>query len=344
MEKMRAMVLSECAKIETNPLKPTNIDKHQIERSNEILLKIEACGVCHSQLHGIEGDWKHVGIPDTLPIVPGHELVGKVIEIGNDVTKFKIGDRAGITPLLEACKKCQYCDEGKEYLCELSKITGETLKGGYSEYITVVEDFATKVPDSMKSEYAAPLFCAGITAYKAVKAAEPKLDKKIGIFGIGGVGHMAVQFAKIEKCKVIAFSRTQNHLDVAKRLGATDTMVFSNDQEEFLGKVKEKHGLLDAAIVFAPADIVTDTAIKSVKKGGIIVIATIGKNPEFNVFEEKTIRGTLIGSTKDMEQVIKICDENDIEVIYEIFPLEKANEALQKLKDSKIDARAVLIP
>ncbi len=196
----------------------------------------------------------------------------------------------------------------------------------------------------MKSEYAAPLFCAGITAYKAVKAAEPKLDKKIGIFGIGGVGHMAVQFAKIEKCKVIAFSRTQNHLDVAKRLGATDTMVFSNDQEEFLHKVKEKHGLLDAAIVFAPADSVTDTAIKSVKKGGIIVIATIGKNPEFNVFEEKTIRGTLIGSTKDMEQVIKICDENNIEVIYETFPLEKANEALQKLKNSKIDARAVLIP
>ena len=344
MEKMRAMVLSECAKIETNPLKPTNIDKHQIERSNEILLKIEACGVCHSQLHGIEGDWKHVGIPDTLPIVPGHELVGKVIEIGNGVTKFKIGDRAGITPLLEACKKCQYCDEGKEYLCESSKITGETLKGGYSEYITVVEDFATKVPDSMKSEYAAPLFCAGITAYKAVKAAEPKLDKKIGIFGIGGVGHMAVQFAKIEKCKVVAFSRTQNHLDVAKRLGASDTMVFSKDQEEFLGQVKEKHGLLDAAIVFAPADIVTDTAIKSVKKGGIIVIATIGKNPEFNVFEEKTIRGTLIGSTKDMEQVIKICDENNIEVIYETFPLEKANEALQKLKNSKIDARAVLIP
>jgi len=341
---MRAMVLSECAKIETNPLKPTNIDRHQIERPNEILLKIEACGVCHSQLHGIEGDWKHVGIPDTLPIVPGHELVGKVIEVGKDVTKFKTGDRAGITPLLEACKKCQYCKEGKEYLCESSKITGETLKGGYSEYITVIEDFATKVPDSMKSEYAAPLFCAGITAYKAVKATEPKLDKKIGVFGIGGVGHMAVQFAKIEKCKVIAFSRTQNHLDVAKRLGAIDAMVFSKDQEEFLHKLKENHGLLDAAIVFAPADIVTDTAIKSVKKGGIIVIATIGKNPEFSAFEEKTIRGTLIGSTKDMEQVIKICDENDIEVIYETFPLDEANEALQKLKNSKIDARAVLIP
>lgn len=344
MEKMRAMVLSECAKIETTPLKLTQIDKHEIQRINEILIKIEACGVCHSQLHGIEGDWKDLGIPPTLPTVPGHELVGKVIQIGESVTKFKIGDRAGITPLLEACKDCQYCKEGKEYLCESSTITGESLKGGYTEYITVTEDFATKVPENMKPEYAAPLFCAGITAYKAVKAVEPKLHKKIGIFGIGGVGHMAVQFAKLENCNVIAFSRTQNHLDVAKRLGAVDTMTFSKNREEFLYKLKEKHGLLDAAIVFAPADIVTDTAIKSVKKGGLIVIATIGENPAFVAFEEKTIRGTLIGSTKDMEQVIKICDEKNIEVISQTFPLESANEVLKKLKDSEIEARAVLIP
>ena len=344
MEKMRAMVLSECAKIETNPLKLTKIDRHEIQRTNEILLKIEACGVCHSQLHGIEGDWKDIGIPPNLPTVPGHELVGKVVEIGDTVTKFKVGDRAGITPLLEACKECQYCKEGKEYLCESSIITGESFKGGYTEYITVTEDFATKVPEKMKPEYAAPLFCAGITAYKAVKAVEPKLHKKIGIFGIGGVGHMAVQFAKVENCEVIAFSRNQKHLDVAKRLGAIDTMTFSENQEEFLDKLKEKHGMLDAAIVFAPADIVTDTAIKSVKKGGLVVIATIGKNPSFMAFEEKTIRGTLIGSTKDMEQVIKICNENNIEVISQVFPLESANEVLKKLKDSKIEARAVLIP
>ena len=344
MEKMRAMVLSECAKIETNPLKLTEIDIHEIQRSNEILLKIEACGVCHSQLHGIEGDWKDIGIPPTLPTVPGHELVGKVIQIGDAITKFKVGDRAGITPLLEACKECQYCKEGKEYLCESSIITGESFKGGYTEYITVTEDFATKVPQHMKPEYAAPLFCAGITAYKAVKAAEPKSHKKIGIFGIGGVGHMAVQFAKVENCDVIAFSRTQKHLDVAKRLGAIDAMTFSENQEEFLNKLKNKHGMLDAAIVFAPSDIATDTAIKSVKKGGLVVIATVGKNPSFMAFEEKTIRGTLIGSTKDMEQVIKICDENNIEVISQVFPLESANEVLKKLKNSEIEARAVLIP
>ena len=344
MDKMRAMVLSECAAIETNPLKLTEIDRHKIERSNEILLKIEACGVCHSQLHGIEGDWKDLGIPPQLPTVPGHEVVGKVVEVGSGVTKFKIGDRAGITPLLEACKECQYCKEGKEYLCESSIILGETLKGGYTEYVTVTEDFATKVPESMKPEYAAPLFCAGITAYKAVKAAEPQTHKKIGIFGIGGVGHMAVQFANVQDCDVIAFSRSQSHLDVAKRLGAIDAMQFSESQEEFLEKLKEKHGLLDAAIVFAPADIVTDTAIKSIKKGGMVVIATIGKNPSFVAFEEKTIRGTLIGSTKDMEEVIKTCDEKNIEVVSEVFPLEDANKVLKKLKDSEIEARAVLIP
>jgi propanol-preferring alcohol dehydrogenase len=338
------MVLSECAPIETNPLKLLKIDRHQIKKEKEILIKIEACGVCHSQLHGIEGDWKDLGIPPTLPTVPGHEVVGMVVEIGDSVTKFKVGDRAGITPLLEACKECQYCKEGKEYLCESSIITGESFKGGYTEYITVLEDFATKVPENMKPEYAAPLFCAGITAFKAVKAAEPQLHKKMGIFGIGGVGHMAIQFAKIEGCDVIAFSRNQNHLDVARRLGAVDSMVFSKNQENFLKEIKEKHGMLDAAIVFAPADIVTDTAIKSVKKGGIIVIATIGENPAFVAFEEKTIRGTLIGSTKDMEQVIKICDENNLEVISETYPLEKANEVLKKLKDSQIEARAVLIP
>ena len=340
---MRAMVLSKCAPIETNPLKLTEIDRHEIKNPDEVLLKIEACGVCHSQLHGIEGDWKDIGIPPTLPTVPGHELVGKIIEMGNKVTKFKIGDRVGITPLLEACKTCQYCKEGKEQLCESSEITGESLRGGYAEYITVSQDFATKIPDKMKSEYAAPLFCAGITAYKAVKAAEPKTHKKIGIFGIGGVGHMAVQFAKVEGSDVIAFSRSKNHLDIAKRLGAADAMVFS-EKQEFLDELNKRHGMLDAAIVFAPADIVTDVAIKSVKKGGLIVIATVGKNPTFFAFEEKTIRGTVIGSTKDMEQVIKICDEKNLEVVTETYPLEKANEVLKKLKDSKIQARAVLIP
>lgn len=344
VEKMRAMVLSELGPIETNPLKLTEIDRHEIQRPNELLIKIEACGVCHSQLHGIEGDWKDLGIPPMLPTVPGHEVVGKVVEIGKNVTKFKVGDRAGISPLLESCMKCQYCKEGNEHLCESMQVLGESLKGGYAEYVTVTEDFATKIPETMRPEYAAPLFCAGITAYKAVKASEPSKNKKIGIFGIGGVGHMAVQFAILEGAEVIAISRNKKHLEVAKKLGASITITYNQDQEKFLQELKEKVGLLDAAIVFAPADIVTNTAIKAIKKGGLVVIGTIGKISNFVAFEEKTIRGTLIGSRNDMKEVIRIADEKNIKVFSEVYRLEQANEVLAKLKTSEIEARAVLVP
>ena len=344
VEKMRAMVLSELGPIETNPLKLTEIDRHEIQRPNELLIKIEACGVCHSQLHEIEGDWKDLGIPPMLPTVPGHEVVGKVVEIGKNVTKFKVGDRAGISPLLESCMKCQYCKEGNEHLCELMQVLGESLKGGYAEYVTVTEDFATKIPETMRPEYAAPLFCAGVTAYKAVKASEPSKNKKIGIFGIGGVGHMAVQFAILEGADVIAISRNKKHLEIAKKLGASITITYNQDQEKFLQELKEKVGLLDAAIVFAPADIVTNTAIKAIKKGGLVVIGTIGKISNFVAFEEKTIRGTLIGSRNDMKEVIRIANEKNIKVFSEVYRLEQANEVLAKLKTSEIEARAVLVP
>jgi len=344
VEKMRAMVLSELGPIETNPLKLTEIDRHEIQRPNELLIKIEACGVCHSQLHGIEGDWKDLGIPPMLPTVPGHEVVGKVVEIGKNVTKFKVGDRAGISPLLESCMKCQYCKEGNEHLCESMQVLGESLKGGYAEYVTVTEDFATKIPETMRPEYAAPLFCAGVTAYKAVKASEPSKNKKIGIFGIGGVGHMAIQFAILEGANVIAISRNKKHLDIAKKLGASVTITYNQNQEKFLEELKEKVGLLDAAIVFAPADIVTDTAIKAIKKGGLVVIGTIGKISNFVAFEEKTIRGTVIGSRNDMKEVIRIANEKNLKVFSEVYRLEQANEVLSKLKTSKIEARAVLVP
>ena len=343
-EKMRAMVLENLGPVESNPLKLREIDKHQIQKQNEILIKIEACGVCHSQLHSIEGDWKEIGLPPTLPTVPGHEVVGRIEKIGDNVVKFKIGDKVGITPLMGSCLDCQYCNEGKEYLCENMEVTGESLKGGYSEYITVSEDFATRVPDTMASDYAAPLFCAGITAYKAVKAVEPQKNKKIAIYGIGGVGHMAIQFAKVEGCEVTGISRKKKHLDVAKSLGAQKVFQFTESQDDFLKQIKDDCGLFDAAVVFAPADLVTDSAIKSVKKGGTVVIATVGKIPNFLAFEEKTVRGTLIGSMKDMEKVIEIAGKNNFKVVTESFPLEEANEVLERLKNSDIEARAVLIP
>lgn len=296
--------------------------------------------MCHSQLHSIEGDWKDLDIPPSLPTIPGHEVVGKVVEIGSAVTKFAVGDRAGISPLLESCMNCDYCKDGKEQLCESMDVLGETLRGGYAEYVNVSEDFATKIPESMSSEYAAPLFCAGITAFKAVKAAEPDKNKRVGIFGIGGVGHMAIQFAKIAGFQVFAISRNQRHLDVALKLGADDSILYDENTNTITSKI----GLLDAAIVFAPSDRVTASAIQSVKKGGLIVLATIGKIPNFVAFEEKTIRGTLIGSMADMRMVVELAQKHNLSVVTESFKLEDANEVLLKLKNSQIDARAVLIP
>ena len=155
---------------------------------------------------------------------------------------------------------------------------------------------------------------------------------------------MAVQFAKVEGCEVSGISRKEKHLDVAKKLGADNVFVYTHEQEKFLSKLNQDYGLFDAAVVFAPVDEVTDTAIKSVKKGGTVIIATVGKIPNFLAFEEKTVRGTLIGSRKDMEEVIDISVKHNIQVVTETFPLKQANEVLQKLKNSEIDGRAVLIP
>ncbi len=340
---MRAMVLEKLGPIESKPLQLQYIDTHRIKKNNDLLIKIEACGVCRSQLHGIEGDWKKYGIPPALPTIPGHEIVGTVAEIGPNVKNYHVGQRVGISPLHGSCLNCDYCSMGREHLCDHAEITGETMLGGYAEYITVTEDFVTPIPDSMKSEYAAPLFCAGITAYKAVKASEPKTNKSVGIFGVGGVGHLTVEFAKLQGMRVIGIARNKTHLDVAKRVGA-DNVIQYTENSDFLSSLIKEEGLLDSAIVFAPSGKIVDLAINSVKKGGTIVLGVLAEIPNFDIFSEKTLRGTLIGSRTDMREVIKLAEQNDMKIIYKSFPLEKANSVLEDLKYSRIEARAVLTP
>lgn len=355
---MRAMVLNKLGPIEQSPLTLTDVDRPPITSEDEVIFKIGACGVCRSQLHGIEGDWKKFGIPPALPTIPGHEAAGSIVKVGSKVRQLKQGDRVGVSPLHGSCLNCEYCSNGKEQLCDSVDVTGESMEaGGYTEYMKVSESFATKVPDSYDDEHAAPLFCAGITAFKAVVACEPQKDKSVGIFGVGGVGHMAVQFANYYGMNVVGISRSKGHLDVAKRLGASSVLTYDASEEEFLEKLQKDQrggdgtgaansssGLLDKAIVFAPNTKVTDTAVKSVKKGGIIVTATFENQPEIHAFEEKTIRGTLIGSRKDMQECMRVANEAGINVITKSYPLEKANDVLTMLKNSQIEARAVLTP
>ena len=327
------MVLERLGPIESRPLKMMEVPTPRVESPRQVLIRIEACGVCHSQLHGIEGDWKDLGIPPQLPTIPGHEIVGTVVEVGDGVSRLETGQRAGVSPLLETCRACEHCLAGNEQRCDDSQTLGEGMRGGYAQYVNVHEDFAVPVPGSMDPEYAAPLFCAGITAYKAVKAAEPAPGRSVGIFGMGGVGHMAVQFAALEGLEVTAVSRAERHLEVARRLGAGEACGYSDIP-----------GKLDSAIVLAPSEAATEAAVRSVKKGGTVVVATVGQIRGFVAFEEKTVRGTLIGSVRDMEEVVRLAGQENLEVVRESFPMEQANEVLARLKNSQVDARAVLVP
>jgi alcohol dehydrogenase, propanol-preferring len=343
-EKMHAMVLSKLAPIETRPLKLMSIDRPAARGRNGLLLQIEACGVCRSNLHLIEGDWKKFGAPSSLPIVPGHEVVGVVKQAGSGVKRVKVGDRVGIQPLFSSCLHCEYCAAGRENLCESAEITGETVQGGYAEYIFALEDFVTPIPNNLDSEHAAPLFCPGITAYKAVKASEPAVGKTVGVFGIGGVGHLAIQIAKMQGARVIASSRAKKHIDLSKKLGADNVIVYQDSQEQFLKNLKKEEGLLDSAIVFAPSDRVIDTAIRSVKKGGTVVLGVLGNVTNFPTFEEKVVKGSVIGTMKDMSDLVKLASTSDLKVVIETHRLTEANEVLARLKKSQVEARAVLVP
>lgn len=345
---MKAMVLERLAPIERRPLKLESIPVPAPRKKGDLLIEIEACGVCRSNLHMIEGDWKEVGSPEHLPVVPGHEVVGTVKKVqGGTVAakKVRVGDRVGIQPLYSSCLKCEYCREGKEHLCDSVEITGESVQGGYAEYIVANEEFVTRIPDSMDSPHAAPLFCPGITAYKAVKASEPARGRSVGIFGVGGVGHLAVQLAKIEGSRVVAISRTKAHLDLATKLGADSAVTYQESPEQFVKSLKKGEGrLLDSAIVFAPSEQAIDAAYRSVRKGGTVVVGVVGNIPAFSAFEEKTVRGTVIGSRQDMADLVDMAAGGGLKVVIETFPLSEANEVLARLKKSEVEARAVLMP
>ena len=343
MEAMKAMVLEGLAPIERRPLKLKSISVPQPKKKTDVLVEIEACGVCRSNLHMIEGDWKGLGSPSSLPVVPGHEVVG-VIKKAGGARKVKEGDRVGIQPLFSSCLKCGYCNDGKEHLCEDAEITGESVQGGYAEYMMGDENFLTPIPDSIDSSHAAPLFCPGITAYKAVKASEPARGRSVGIFGVGGVGHLAIQLALLDGARVVGISRTKKHLDLAKKLGAQNVVTYQEPVEQLVKSLKKEEGLLDSAIVFAPSEKAIDAAVKSVKKGGTVVVGVVGNIPEFSAFEEKTIRGTVIGSREDMAGLVQLAADRNLRVVIETHPLAEANEALARLKKSEVEARAVLVP
>lgn len=335
---MRAVLLDRPAPLDTGPLRVADIPVPE-PGPGQVLLEVEACGVCRSNLHMIEGDWVDNGVPATVPIVPGHEVVGRVAARGPGVDWPAPGARVGVQPLWSTCLHCEWCLSGREQLCPRKEITGETVDGGYAEYMLATAAHVHPVPDNLDPATAAPLFCPGITAFGAVEAAALRPGQRVAVFGIGGVGHMVVQLARCWGAAVVAVSRGEEHRALARELGAVDAV---DPGDGDVGSRLAAAGGVDAAIVFAPSDEAVAQAVAAVKPGGRIVLGVFASVGPFPFVEGKTLVGTVIGSRAQMRAVLALAEAGAITPVVETAGLAAAPEVLARLKAGDVRARAVL--
>jgi propanol-preferring alcohol dehydrogenase len=350
---MKAMVLERAGPVETRPLKVRDIDVPTVG-DDEVLAKVEACGVCRTDLHVVEGELSH---PKKL-VVPGHEIVGTVVEVGRRVSRFAEGDRVGIPWLHSTCGKCEYCVTGRENLCPEKQCTGYTVDGGYAEFVTGREGFTLSLQegDSLKVvETICPLLCAGIIGYRAFKVALPRPGGRIAIFGFGGSAHLILQVAAKMGFETVVVSRSAAHLDLARKLGASETYLAAHDALPS-GKdtVQRKEGLtgkpVDSALVFAPSGSVVRDALASVKAGGIVAVAGIyvDQLPAMDygehLFHEKKLVSVEANTREDAEEFMRLSSKLKLRSIVSVRPLSSANEALLELKSGRVDGALVLKP
>jgi len=330
---MLAMILKEPGSIEKSPLQLVEMEKPRI-KPQEILVRIKVCGICHTDLHTIEGE---LDLP-RKPLVPGHQVVGTVERKGEKVFRFKEGDRVGIAWLFSTCGKCRYCREGKENLCQEAKFTGYHVDGGYAQYMVISQDFAYPIPEGFSPQQAAPLLCAGIIGYRALRLSEIKPGGRLGLFGFGASAHVAIQVAIHWGCEVFVFTRSREHQRLAENLGASWT-----------GQAKDNAPQkLDSAIIFAPAGELVLDALNALDKGGTLALAGIYMTPipqmDYlkHLYHERTLRSVTASTRKDGEELLRLAAEIPIRTRVTTFPLKEANKALRLLKQGKINGAGVL--
>jgi propanol-preferring alcohol dehydrogenase len=335
---MKAIVLEEHRPIEQQDLRLVEVDRPSPGRGH-VLIKVTACGVCRSNLHMIEGDWP--GVPTQFPMIPGHEVVGRIEEVGEGVDSSRIGERVGVQPIWSTCLRCAYCLSGREQLCRTKQITGESVNGGYAEYMVADATFTYPLPENLEDVASAALFCPGITAYGSVIKANLTPSKSVAVFGVGGAGHLVIQLAKLHGSRVVAVARTAIHLDLAEELGANQMIDPSRTDP---GQELVRLGGVDASIVFAPSDIALRQAVMGTKPGGIIVMAVNGGFQRLTFADEKTVVGSILGTRQQMQEVLALAAAGMIHVVHERQPLGAAQETLGRLKRGEIRARAILTP
>lgn len=336
---MKAMVLSAAAPVEQRPLQWREVPDPTPE-PGEILLQVTACGVCRSNLHMVEGDWLPA-TPASFPIVPGHEVVGRVAALGDAVTDISVGDRVGVQPIWSTCGNCRYCLTGREQLCGQRQITGETRDGGYAETMLADATHVHRLPDGLTDSAAAPLFCPGITAYGAVKKAALAPGQTVAVLGVGGVGHLVLQMAGLTGAEVHAITRSAIHREVAEELGAVRSYLPSASGG---GGDALADAAVDAAIVFAPSPSAVAEAMRVVRPGGRVVLGVAETVGMMDIGDEKTIVASVLGSRWEMREVLGLAAAGRLRTITDGYHLADGNAALADLKAGRIRGRAVLVP
>ncbi|MGA1863000.1 zinc-dependent alcohol dehydrogenase family protein [Deferribacter thermophilus] len=339
---MKAMVIEKICDLskEDKPLSLVELPIPKIE-SNEILVEVAACGVCHTELDEIEGRTA----PPKLPVIPGHQIVGRVVEKGGGVTKFNIGDRVGIGWIYAACGSCEFCKNGLENLCNDFKATGRDMHGGYAEYFKINENFAVKIPDFFNDYEAAPLLCAGAIGYRSLKLAGIKNGDRLGLTGFGASAHLVLKLVKFiyPNCDVYVFARNPSEREFALSLGA----VWAGDITDV--SPEKLHAIIDTTPVWKPIV----EGMKNLLPAGKMIINAIRKEDldkgyllnfkyEEHIWMEKVIKSVANVTLKDIEEFIEVAAKAGIKPEYQLYELTEANIALKELKNKKIRGAKVL--
>jgi propanol-preferring alcohol dehydrogenase len=304
-----------------------------VPRPGEILLDVAACGVCRTDLQLVEGDLEaHV-----LPVVPGHQIVGRVLSVGNGVTNWDVGDRAGVAWLGGSCGECRFCTSGRENLCEKAVFTGWDRDGGYADRMTARADYALRIPDSFDDLDAAPLLCGGVIGYRSLKISGIRPGGRLGLYGFGASALLSIQVALHWGCDVFVSTRSQTEQRRALEMGAV-----------WAGSYHETPPVpLDAAVTFAPAGYVVVEALKAVDRGGTVAINAIhlDRIPEFGydlLWWERRLASVASFTRRDAQEFLDLTADIPVRTVTDVYPLSDANLALQRLEEGRVSGAAVL--
>lgn len=329
---MKALVLDETASIEEEPLKLKDVPEPEPDEG-QVKIDVDYCGVCHTDLHVVEGD---LDIP-SLPLVPGHQIVGRVEKSGENVEKFDVGDRVGVPWLYSTCGECKFCEEGRENLCEGIRFTGLHADGGFAEKTVSEEGFTYSLPEGLSPVKVAPMLCGGVIGYRALQISGASEGDNLGLYGFGSSAHMVIQMARFRGSEVYVFTRSREHRRLADELGAKWVGGAEDDPPE----------KLHTSIIFAPAGWIVPEALRVTRRGGKVVTAGIHMSPipEFDydlLWGERTLTSVANSTRRDVRELLELADKIPLETTVETYPLKEGPEVLKKLKDSEIEASAVL--